>query len=284
MHLKLEICISFFLLEKEIFFHVGLGKTATTYLQYKVFPKLKGVHYIQRTRYKRSLDIIARSPHQRIFVSNEFDQQLEREAQWFSAAHPNAKVIIVFRRHDSWIASQYRRFVKNGFSHPFVSFFDIEQDTGAWKRSDLRYFDKIQILEKYFTHKPLLLFYEDMQRDTFTFIDAIARFTGTTYDTADISLNTVHSSYTEKQLKIFRKISKVIYRYNIPRSQQSAVRWVQRIIRQAVQYSLLYAAALIPESMVSKEPLIPAEQLKRIREYFADDWKNCVEYANRNNP
>ena len=31
--------------EKEVFFHVGLGKTATTYLQYQFFPKLRGIHY-----------------------------------------------------------------------------------------------------------------------------------------------------------------------------------------------------------------------------------------------
>lgn len=271
-------------MQKEIFFHVGLGKTATTYLQYKVFPKLKGIYYIQRTSYKKSLQLIEQSAQQKIFVSNEFDQQLEQEAKWFSAKHPDARVIIVFRRHDSWIASQYRRLVKNGFSKPFIDFFDIEQDNGAWKHSDLNYFSKIQIIEKYFTHKPLVLFYEDMKRDTFAFIDSIARYTGTTYNKADISLHSVHRSYNEKQLKIFRQLSKALFHYDIPRARQPVLKWMQRIFKQSIQYPLLYLALLVPERFVRKEPLIPQEQLQRIRAHFEDDWQRCVEYAKGSNP
>lgn len=271
-------------MQKQIFFHVGLGKTATTYLQYKVFPKLQGIQYIQRTRYRNSLRIIEQSPHEKIFVSNEFDQQLEREAKWFSAKHPDARVILVFRRHDSWIASQYRRFVKNGFYKYFIDFFDMDNDRGLWKHADLNYFVKIQIIEKYFTHKPLVLFYEDMQRDTFAFIDAIARYTGTTYSRDAVSLNSVHRSYNEKQLKIFRALSKVLFRFDIPQARQPVLRWLQRIAKQGIQYPLLYAALLAPDSFVSKEPLIPQEQLQRIRAHFADDWQRCAEYAKKNNP
>lgn len=271
-------------MQKEIFFHVGLGKTATTYLQYKVFPKFKGVYYIQRTRYRKSIRIIEESKESRIFVSNEFDQQLEQEAKWFSAEHPDAKVIIVFRRHDSWIASQYRRFVKNGFYGQFREFFDIENDRGMWKQHELDYFAKIQVIEKYFTHKPLVLFYEDMKPDTFAFIDKIANFIGATYDRNDISLDSVHRSYNEKQLKVFRKLASVFYRYNLPRVQQPVIRFLHRLSRQALQYSLLYGALLVPEGLVSKEPLIPEEQLKRIREKFTEDWERCKDYARKNNP
>jgi len=44
--------------EKEVYFHVGLGKTASTYLQYQLFPKLKGIKYFQRSSYKRYHKII----------------------------------------------------------------------------------------------------------------------------------------------------------------------------------------------------------------------------------
>ena len=44
--------------QPEIYFHVGLGKVASTYLQHRFFPKLKGIHYIKSTRYRRSLQII----------------------------------------------------------------------------------------------------------------------------------------------------------------------------------------------------------------------------------
>lgn len=272
------------ILNKEIFFHVGLGKTGTTYLQYKVFPKLKDIFYIQRTRYKNSLQIIERSSQTKILVSNEFDRQLEQEAKWFSAKYPEAKVIIVFRRHDSWIASQYRRFVKNGFYKDFSDFFDIDNDMGEWKRSELNYSGKIQIIEKYFTHKPLVLFYEDMKRDPYGFLDTIARFTKTDYDKEEVSLSPIHRSYNEKQLRIFRKLGKVIFRYHIPKARQPVIKWLQRISKQSIQYPLLYGALLVPDKFVSKEPLIPEEQLQRIRSYFEEDWNQCIGFAKRNNP
>jgi hypothetical protein len=111
----------------EIFFHVGLGKVASTYLQHSFFPQLQGIHYIKTSKYKHSPEIIAKGEYDRYFVSREFDQQLEDEVRWFSGFYPQARPIIIFRRHDSWIASQYRRYVKNGGYLPFKGFFDVDQ-------------------------------------------------------------------------------------------------------------------------------------------------------------
>ena len=44
--------------EPEIYFHVGLGKVASTYLQNKVFNNLEGIHYIPKNKYRSSIDII----------------------------------------------------------------------------------------------------------------------------------------------------------------------------------------------------------------------------------
>ena len=112
--------------QQEIYFHVGLAKTATTFLQYKVFPNFKNIHYLQRTHYKHFRKSIEQAKADKIFISNEFDRQLEKEADNFSSYYPQAKPIIVLRRHDSWIASQYRRAVKNGNTNSFYEFIDLE--------------------------------------------------------------------------------------------------------------------------------------------------------------
>ena len=36
--------------EYQIFYHVGLGKAASTYLQDRVFPKLESIRYVPRDR------------------------------------------------------------------------------------------------------------------------------------------------------------------------------------------------------------------------------------------
>lgn len=46
----------------------------------------------------------------------------------------------------------------------------------------------------------------------------------------------------------------------------------------------LEAARLVPESLVSPEPLVRPEQLERVREFYAEDWQACLDYARVNNP
>jgi hypothetical protein len=269
---------------KEIFFHVGLGKVASTYLQYAFFPKLKGLRYIQRTNYQKSPDIIKKSSENRFLVSREFDQQLEEECRWFSTFFPEARIILIFRRHDSWIASQYRRFVKNGESLTFTEFIDIKKDTGLWKLSDLDFYKKIEIVKKYFPdHEPLILFYEDMKSDPFAFFKKIGAYTQTTFSDSAISLNKIHTSYSEKQLKVIRSISGYLFKQNPKFSKVRFFRWLQRRSRLLACYLILYPAALIPKGWVSKKPLIDPEELEKIRLYFLEDWNKVRDYASKQN-
>jgi hypothetical protein len=269
--------------QKQIFFHVGLAKTATTWLQHKVFPGFRGIYYVRNTRYHRVFEIVDRCDSPRILVSREFDRQLEREAARFSARYPQARPIIVLRRHDAWIASQYRRRVKNGFGLPFGAFFDLEQDGGYWKQSDLYLFPKVQILEKYFPEKPLVLFFEDLRSDPVAFVDKIARFCGADYDRGDLSLNPFHASYGDKQLKVLRRVSGRLFSPVQEFSGGRARTWLQKRSRSLVLYSILYPAKYLPESWAPKEDLIPREQLDRIRERYSEDWRQCREYAERVN-
>jgi len=59
--------------------------------------------------------------------------------------------------------------------------------------------------------------------------------------------------------------------------------WLQKRSRSLVVYSILYPSLLLPEAWLSKEELIPKEQLAKIRDRYADDWKQCLDYAERIN-
>ena len=269
----------------EIYFHVGLGKVASTYLQYNVFPKLEGIHYIQRTKYKKSIDIIKKGEYDKYLVSREFDRQFEDEVKWFSSHFPDTKVIICFRRNDGWIASQYRRAVKNGFYWDFKEFFDLDDpEESYWEHDQVLFYPKIEQIEKYFTQKPLCLFHEELKNDPWVFFDKISQFTGTTYDKSKVSLKVKHSSYTEKQLLVLRAFCRKYKKKPPGMPSNRILHWLTYRPWWLLFHLIMYAAALFPESWVPDEKLESEDYKKRIREAYQEDWEKVKAYARSNNP
>lgn len=268
-------------MKKEVYFHLGLGKTGSTYLQYKVFPKFKGVHYIQRTKYKHCFDIIKNTNHKKYFVSNEFDRQFPYELNRIAHEFPNARVIIVLRRHDSWLASQYRRWVKNGYSRSFSEFIDLEHDSGEWKQSEALFFPYIEMVRQKLKSNPLVILYDDMVKNPIGTIQLMASFMGADFDPSSISLKPKHASYSSKQLRYRRAWNKKIPA-DIRLSKFKPLGFIQKILFiKAVRYGSLYLAKILPEHMAPQEPLTPASYLKEIEAFYREDWEKCVDFATR---
>jgi len=265
--------------DKEIYFHVGLGKTGSTFLQYNVFPKLKGVHYIQRTRYKKAIEIIKNTNKQKYFVSNEFDQQLEYEVLRFSSVYPNTTPIIVFRRQDEWIASQYRRFIKNGHTFSFKAFIDLKNDSGYFKIKDLRFYDMIKLLETHFTNAPLVLFYDEMKSAPEAFIHKIASVMGATYNIEDINLNPKHTSYNTKQLKAMKYMATKFDIRKRKTVNNLVLRYFNKLYFGLMRYTILYSAKILPNTYFDKKPLINPAELDDVKIYFKEDWMRCLRYV-----
>ncbi len=267
--------------DKLIYFHVGTGKTGTKFLQYEVFPKLGNICYVQRTKYRKWNRIIPRLPCHRILASNEFDQQMERECRKLAANFPDSIPIIVFRQHGSYIASQYRRFVKNGHRFAFREFFDLENDAGYFKKSDLDYTRQIVLLKEIFRKEPLVFLYEDMKADPVKFVEKLAETIGASVKLSKINFNPRHRSYNEKQLKAVQFIS---YYINIRKRRvfkNSFLNLFWRLGLGAIRYGILYSANLLPENCFDKKPLIDPSELDSIDSYYKEDWKKVKEKAIR---
>jgi hypothetical protein len=266
----------------DIFFHVGLGKTGSTYLQHKFFPKLKGIHYIHHTNYKKSIEIIGQKKHDRYFVSREFDRQFLTEIKKFSAVYPDTFPIMILRRHDSWIASQYRRFTKNGRGIYFKEFIDIDENKGRWDKKELNFYEKIEQLEHYFNQKPLVLLYDELRKDPITFFKKIASYTNTTFNPDAISLSPKHRSYSENQLLHVRRISRKMLK-NIDEEKMDKKKWGRRM-RKIVTHLIMYFHWILPSSKIKNEVLIASEDLQAIKIRYEEDWQKCLNYINQNAP
>lgn len=267
----------------EVYFHVGLGKVASTYLQQQFFPRLKNIHYIPPRHYKKSKKIIAKGFYTKFLVSREFDRQFEREVAWFTETYPDTRIIVLFRRHESWIASQYRRYVKNGWHWDFTEFFDVKHDNGFWKRQDLYLYHKLEIIEKYTCQKPLILFYDDLQADPHNVFSKIAHYCGSSFDDRCVSLKSVHRSYSEKQLLVLRAFCRK-YKKEPPKSYKNKMlHWLFYRSYAVCFHAMLYAASRFPASWVPRGPLIADDKLQEVREAYQEDWAKLVDHAKRNN-
>jgi len=200
----------------------------------------------------------------------------------FARSYPNAVPIIVFRRHDSYIASQYRRFVKNGFIGGFTDFFNLENDNGRFVKQDLDYCRMLSILEKYFDKRPIVLFHQDLKTDPIEFIEKLATQINTSVDTAKLNLTNKHSSYSEQQLKAMRSLGKHINMQKRRAFKNNALNLLWRLYLGGIRYGTMFLAKLAPASWFSSEPLITKDELKKIRDAYQKDWENCLAYAKNN--
>lgn len=261
-----------------VYFHVGLGKVASKYLQHGVFPYFRNVHYIPTRLFYKSVAEIQQGLHPSYLVSREFDTQLEAEVRKFAMHFPYAHPILLLRRHDDWIVSQYRRFVKNGFTGPFSSFIDLVDDRGRFPMSSLEFYRKIEILKECFTTEPLVLIYDELLESPWTFIDKIAAYCHTDYDINEIRLDRKHTSYSEKQIRWMQRVNRLLNIHEPNYTEVPEIKFFQRIPYLLYRYLILYSGLLVPSSWLGNEPLIPSGELDRIRELTAEDWDRCIQY------
>jgi len=269
--------------EPRVTFHPGLAKTASTWLQHRFFPRLHGIHYLPRRHYRRYPEVINRGEHGSYVVSREFDRQFAREVTRFANHFPHAGTIIVLRRHDGYVASQYRRFIKNANYAEFTDFLDLDADRGVWKQDEIRFLPMLRLLRDRFHKSPLVLFHQDLLADPHRVLGAMACYAGAEYRPEEIDLGRVHPSHGEKQLKVMRALTRRLPRRPRSRAEQGLLHWLRVRSRLLSVHLLLGAARIVPTAMVDPAPLVPRDQLERIREFYADDWEACLAFAAESN-
>lgn len=260
---------------QEIYFHIGMERTATSYLQKKVFPRFNNIHYIPKKDYKNKQAIINRSGHNRYLLTYELPPDMESELKQFAQHYPKAKIIIVIRRQDQWIASQYKRYLKNGQCVELKDLLDLKHDKGYWKKTQLLFYPKLQFIEQLFGQKPCILFYEDLKKDPVTFINRFAAFIGASYDSDTIPPKPFHVSYSEKQLIVLKNIRKKTMPEFLRTHDKKLKNKIKHKYALIARYTILTLAQFIPVFLLKEKKLIHTDTLSEIANYYKDDWEKC---------
>lgn len=262
----------------ELYFHVGLGKTASTFLQSRFFPKLRGIHYTPSNIYRFFSKIVKKGEYDRYLFSREFDRQFYTETEKIADLSKDTHIIIILRRHDSWIASQYRRYVKNGGKQNFAEFIDLDNDKGAWKQKDLYFYPMLEFINSHFNKKPLVLFHKDLKKDPEKFLTRISQYLKAEYSINEINLKPKHTAYSDHQLRLVKKYS--------PINKDKENHYSNRILtfityrsKWIVNHLVLYAAHLIPASKT--ESLVDTEHQEKVEGFYREDWRKCIEFAEK---
>lgn len=254
-------------LNKVIFFHVGLERTGTTFLQKNVFPFFQGITYVPKKKFSSAQEIISKSTFDRILVSREFNRSFGKHvADFASKADFPVHPVLILRRHDLWLKSQYKRYLKNGTKVSLDEFFSLDSRKGQLNKDALDYFEKIQFLEHQFKQKPLVVLHDDLLENPKVVIKKVAEFVGAKLDWSKINLNPRHTSYSEHQLKVLYWSYHHLVRGSFRKT-------------KFYRYSILNLANILPKSWFTEMELFPQKHFTKVLEKYASDWDKCIEYV-----
>ena len=266
--------------DKTIFFHVGMPKTASTFLQRNVFPKFDGIHFVKKHDFKHRDRIIPHSSHDRILLSIELNLDSKggiSKVKDVAEKYPNTHPIIVLRKHGPWLRSKYKYYLRKHGDRHFEDYFNLK-DSGYLDTNNLLFFPKIRFLEEQFGKRPLVLFMEELKENPYGVIDLLANHMGATYAPEQIQIETVKKSYSAKQLRVVREFNRA-YRYDHSHIQNKTRKFAYKKFGGMLLHSVAYLSLLIPNSLMKSQQLIPPEKIREVEEAYENDWQQCIEYA-----
>jgi len=158
--------------EREIFIHVGLPKTGTSWLQQNLFPKLN-VHLVRRRK-----DFINIPNNGKILISTEslsgsYSRSVDFRnflAYGMKTVYPDAKIIVGLREKNSWLKSMYNQGVKRGV---------FEESFDKWNNNlDPRILDFDSYIKKLneLFDDVFIYWFEDFKKDKKKVIEDMCRF------------------------------------------------------------------------------------------------------------
>lgn len=193
----------------QLYIHVGLQKTGSTFLQREVFRKIKDIHLFGEGNRAFSVRNCG-SYNKPILISRElfsgspfnptgpFDRN--KRAHNLHDIFPNAKIIVVFRNKKAWIKSLYSQYVKTG---GFAGFNKWYNDLFHKESLD---FEGYESLLRSLFDDVLVLWHEDLRKRPDWFVKQICDFMNV--DVPDFENRSIGKSLSKNQIKFLRFINR----------------------------------------------------------------------------
>ena len=261
----------------QMYFHLGLPKVASTYLQTQIFPHFTGINYYRKRKFNEYKTLDIQQLNGKFLFTEERDRKMEEAVVDIVQRYPDARFILILRRQDKWILSRFKYHIRKQGWRKFHQFFNLEPNDGYWKREELFFKKKIDFIEQHSKHTPLILTMEMLQKDKLGFIKRITDYMG--IDMPDIKNDrAVNQSFNTKQLTVLRKFNDW-YRYEPLESSSRFRNKLHYRYRQYLLHIVAFFSNFLPGFLFKNSPLLPnGEQLGAIKNFYKEDWEYCSGY------
>lgn len=196
-------------MKQRLLLHIGLHKTATTYLQNKIWGTWTEVGYAGRPNppgYRCSEDAVFDLKQPVLLLSNEsaggsLKQSYLPGKSWTVslraklaelktryAGQYELGVVLGLRRHDKWVQSIYKHYLKYGGVESLDGFLGLEHGTPpTLAAQELFFMDKIRCIEEVLGVRPFCFFLEELRQQPEVLSAALAGYAGVATGPAFVS-------------------------------------------------------------------------------------------------
>lgn len=275
------------MLRSEITFHIGLPKTATTFLQKEVFPRWPGISFSQNYGAEEERRL---REGEAVLVSDEaysgrpwgrrnghgetWRDDRRRELRTLAERVPQAKIMLCLRKHESLILSLYRQYLHEGGTQPLSGFWGGERRKGVLCAEDLRFSDYVDEVNDAFAGRVFVFTFGEIVGNLNSLLGEMALFLGNEApNTNMIRISRRNEGVRAIQASILRRLNALTKSTLNPKG---PLRLNNRITeklglkpRQFCQRRLRF----LPSKPIRFEPF----QQKEIERLFSGDWGEIQE-------